>query len=336
VVVGTAVGCQTLQAEDYTKVAEDLGPDIVISLGDIPDTRVLGAKRATRAIDRTSQWLIDHIAARRNTTHKAQTVQPKLFASVLPGPCERQFYYMDYLEEHLEEVSGLAIFGSDSLEDLPESLRKLPRLGFTDPKGPHAILNQVFQGMDILTLPFVTNATDAGIAFTFGFPVIAPVGTAADCDDDPWPLAIDMWSSAHAVNTAPVQKDCACYTCRHHHRAYVQHLLIAKEMLGWVLIQIHNHHVIHTLFSGIRQSIAQGVFEHEIDKFTRRYEQELPTQTGKGPKYVTASYLYHLLFSVLTKPDCEYIKLQETRNGEWNFGSARVARELQHSLTSRL
>lgn len=55
-------------------------------------------------------------------------------------------------------------------------------------------------------------------------------------------------------------------------------------MLGWVLLQIHNHHILSTFFSGIRSSLLNGTFTADAEKFARFYESELPEKTGKGPR----------------------------------------------------
>ena len=54
-------------------------------------------------------------------------------------------------------------------------------------------------------------------------------------------------------------------------------------MLGWVLLQIHNHHVLDLFFAAIRQSIANDTFEEGVSWFERMYEDQLPEKTGQGP-----------------------------------------------------
>jgi len=77
---------------------------------------------------------------------------------------------------------------------------------------------------------------------------------------------------------------CKCYACRKHHRAYVQHLLTAKEMTAWVLLQIHNVKIVSNFFAAIRGSITRGTFEEDCKTFAQTYEEEFPEQTGHGPR----------------------------------------------------
>ena len=55
-------------------------------------------------------------------------------------------------------------------------------------------------------------------------------------------------------------------------------------MLGWVLIQIHNHAVLATFFASIRTSIEAGTFDADVAAFEAFYEPQLPSKTGQGPR----------------------------------------------------
>jgi queuine tRNA-ribosyltransferase len=183
-----------------------------------------------------------------------------------------------------ESVSGIAVYSLDTMDDLPEPLAHLPRLDFTSPASPHEILQHIRRGMDIMPVPFIGAATDAGIALDFVFPPPKNDGLANGHSDSLAILGVDMWSPDHAVDVSPLSEACTCYACSNHHRAYVQHLLSAKEMLGWVLLQIHNHHVLDRFFAGIRESIRRNSFQEDIHAFEKLYQNHLPEKTGQGPR----------------------------------------------------
>lgn len=279
----TAVGFRQLKVDEYAEETEELKADILVGLGDVPYGRALGNKRVERATDRMIQWLQEHVALREEQKD-GYGQRAKLFASLIPVECRKQQFYIDCLAEELvKDVSGLALHSLSTLEDIPETLAHLPRLGFTEPKTPHEILQQVALGMDILTVPFIGAATDAGIALDFTFPPRhTPNGS------EPRSLGVDMWSAEHAVDVSPLSESCLCYACTNHHRAYLQHLLAAKEMLGWVLLQMHNHHTMDLFFAGIRQSIARDTFDENVKTFSKVYESQLPEKTGQGPRCVSA------------------------------------------------
>ena len=282
--ISTVVGFKVLGATEYAKGSEALQADIVVSLADVPYGRALVPKRVDKMLDRSTSWLREHVALRSESVDRSS--KARLFASLLPLSCAAQQSYLDYItDEAADAVSGLALHDVAPLDDLPEQLRPLPRLGLISPGTPHEVLRQILQGIDISTLPFITIATDAGIAFSFEFPVPAhdaEVRTSREV----LALGIDMWSSDHAADLSPLVSECDCYACSNHHKAYVQHLLVAKEMLGWVLLLINNHHIIDKFFASIRQGIADGKLEQQAEGCAKSYERHLPEGSGQGPRYV--------------------------------------------------
>ncbi|KAK3679689.1 hypothetical protein LTR78_000065 [Recurvomyces mirabilis] len=276
IAVCTAVGFKALHSDDYIEGVQHVQPDIVLSLADVPYGRALGNRRVERAVDRSTQWLNDHVEARR----QASMPQAKLFASLLPVACRNQSYYIESVRDHAaKDVSGLVIHDLSTLENLPMELGPLPRLGFTSPATPQEVLRHIRLGIDVCTIPFTSEATDNGIALSFAFPAPNDV-----CRDEPLPLGVDMWSIEHAADCSPLTPDCGCYACTDHHRAYIQHLLSAKEMLAWVLLQIHNHHIIESFFRSIRRSLVEGTYNRDVERFQQAYESQLPAKTGEGPR----------------------------------------------------
>lgn len=277
----TSTGFQVLSNKSYISYTQKLRPDIAVPLADIPYGSKPGTKRVVKMGDRTQEWVTELI----NSKNAEQAV----FAPVLPIDSLDQSEYLNQLADELADgIAGLAFYDSNLLPDIPAttSLSQLPRLSLDEPLSPLQILRQVSLGMDIFTIPFIGFATDAGIALTFRFPrpmpdeSMTPNGTGTSA----LPLGIDMWSKAHATSLTPLSTSCTCNTCTTHHRAFIQHLLSAKEMLGWVLIQIHNHHILSEFFASIRESIKNGTFETDCDEFARAYESELPEKSGQGPR----------------------------------------------------
>lgn len=281
--VCTSVGFRLLKAEDYAEAAEHLKPDIVVGLGDVPFGRALGAKRMEKATDRTIEWMTDHVDSRKDVEDGAE--RTKLFAPLLPVSCANQQFYVDSLsQDFVGDLSGLAVYDCTTLEDLPSTLQPLPRIAFTEPSTPQQALQHIRLGLDLLTLPFIGAATDAGIAIVFTFPAPSFITQRHEPHPSSQPLGLDMWLPTHATDLEPLVPDCKCHTCTTHHKAYIQHLLVAKEMLGWVLLQIHNHHVLDVFFTGVRRSIADGMFEEDVERFGRVYEGQMPEKTGQGPR----------------------------------------------------
>jgi queuine tRNA-ribosyltransferase subunit QTRTD1 len=275
----TSVGYRSISSEYYAAAARKLQPDIVVGLADIPfGQESVGIKRKDKMSDRTEVWTRDIIAKRKSMTDSEPRFN--IFAPLLPIDRDLQSWYLEHVvDEMVDDISGIAIYDAYLLDDLPEELHHLPRLSFHIPAGPQELLRQIGLGMDLFTIPFISSATDAGIALDFTFPP-PPKGDSSFRQS----LGIDMWGTEHAVSAAPLVEACPCYACTKHHRAYIQHLLSAKEMLGWVLIQIHNHATLSTFFASIRASIEAGTFDADVAAFEAFYEPQLPEETGQGPR----------------------------------------------------
>lgn len=274
----TSIGFSSLKSTFYAEAVHKLKPDIALSMADVVDNRP-GIKRKEKMGDRTQTWLKDLIAVTEDGNESASGTA--VFAPVLPIEAEEQSYYLDALGDDFAGcISGLVLYNTTSMLSIPDGLSLLPRMLTTDSRNPHKLLEAVAAGVDLFTVPFVGAATDAGIALDFSLAV-----QEAEPSNRILPLGVDMWSVAYATDTASLQDNCECYTCTRHHRAYLQHLLSAKEMLGWVLLQIHNHHIMDKFFAEIRQSIRYGSFHEHKEAFGRRYEPELPEKTGQGPRY---------------------------------------------------
>ncbi|KAF1962521.1 tRNA-guanine transglycosylase [Byssothecium circinans] len=275
----TSVGFKSMSSEYYAAAARKLQPDIVVGLADIPfGQEVVSIKRKDRMSDRTEVWLRD-IIAKKNSVDKEER-KFKIFAPILPIERDLQSWYLEHLlDDMVDKISGVAIYDAYLLDDLPDELHHLPRLSFHVPASPQELLRHIGLGMDLFTVPFINSATDAGISLDFTFPPPEKINGSARRS-----LGVDMWQPELALSMSPLSEGCTCNACTKHHRAYIQHLLSAKEMLGWVLIQIHNHAVLTSFFTAIRASIEKGTFDDDVAAFSAFYEPQLPDKTGQGPR----------------------------------------------------
>ncbi|CAI7652716.1 unnamed protein product [Penicillium bialowiezense] len=277
----TSVGFRQLPSSEYVEAVRKLRPDIIVGMADLANKEP-GSKRRERMVDRTHAWTQDALEKLYGErVPEDMKSKAAFFAPILPLENAQQSLYLEDLEsEHRWDISGLALYHSASLEFVPETLSNLPRLLFSEPDTPHSILRDVSLGADLLTTPFVGECSDAGIVLEFTFPAPAPKEDSSELR----PFGIDMWASEHATDTSPMGKVCQCYACKNYHRAYVHHLLMAKEMTAWALIQMHNIHVMDLFFAGIRDSIQRGTYEDDVYAFNRVYASSMPESTGRGPR----------------------------------------------------
>lgn len=78
---------------------------------------------------------------------------------------------------------------------------------------------------------------------------------------------LNLVNAIYRLDESPIQVDCSCYTCQNFSRAYLRHLVIAKEMLAASLLTIHNLKTLLQLMQDLRQSILDG----SVESFTAQF-----------------------------------------------------------------
>ena len=71
---------------------------------------------------------------------------------------------------------------------------------------------------------------------------------------------LNLFNQKFEKDMRPIEEGCSCPTCRTYSRAYVRHLLKAKEMLGMRLCVLHNLYFYNTMMAEIRDALDAGVF----------------------------------------------------------------------------
>jgi queuine tRNA-ribosyltransferase len=82
---------------------------------------------------------------------------------------------------------------------------------------------------------------------------------------------LNMLNSTYAHDPDPIDPTCTCYTCAHFSRAYIRHLVVAKEMLASTLISIHNIHTLLTLVRNMRSTILEHRFQPFANEYLKNY-----------------------------------------------------------------
>ena len=72
---------------------------------------------------------------------------------------------------------------------------------------------------------------------------------------------INLMNAKYELDDSPIEEGCKCPTCQRYSRAYLRHLLKAKEMLGMRLCVLHNLYFYNNLMSEIRDALDNGCFK---------------------------------------------------------------------------
>jgi queuine tRNA-ribosyltransferase len=117
---------------------------------------------------------------------------------------------------------------------------------------PEDLINGVLRGIDIFDCVLPTRLARHHSAF-------ASEGR------------LNLMNASFARDEHPIDETCDCYTCRTFTRAYLRHLIVAKELLAGTLISIHNLRALIRLMEQIRIYIAGGSFESRVPELLRQW-----------------------------------------------------------------
>ena len=73
-----------------------------------------------------------------------------------------------------------------------------------------------------------------------------------------------MMNASFARDERPIDETCDCYACQTFTRAYIRHLIVARELLAGTLLSIHNLRALIRLMESIRIYIQDGSFESRV------------------------------------------------------------------------
>ena len=77
---------------------------------------------------------------------------------------------------------------------------------------------------------------------------------------------INLFNAKYELDDRPIEEGCQCPACRRYSRAYIRHLLKAKEMLGMRLCVMHNLYFYNTMMEEIRDAIDAGRYASYMDE----------------------------------------------------------------------
>ena len=246
--------------EKSIAIQENLGADIIMAFDECSDPN--DHAYSLKAMERTHRWaersLKAHVRADQALFGIVQGgVDPDLratsakFIASLPFP-------------------GIAIGGLSVGETKDEMHRSLdvvtPLLPENKPRylmgvgTPEDLINGIARGVDIFDCVLPTRLARHHAAFS---------STGR----------LNLMNATFKRDTRPIDESCDCYTCRTFTRAYLRHLINAKELLAGTLLSIHNLHALIQLVVDIRGLIQTGSFESKVPSLLEQWGNNAQKQT---------------------------------------------------------
>jgi queuine tRNA-ribosyltransferase len=242
--------------ESAIAIQEKLGADIIMAFDECPEPN--DRKYNEQALARTHQW------AERCLQAKTRTDQA-LFGIVQGG------IFLDLRIQSAEFLTslnfpGYAIGGLSVGESKEDMLAVIEVVTTIMPEDKPRYLMGVGTPYDLI------ESIRRGIDM---FDCVLPTRLARHHAAQTLHGRINLAKAEFARDHSPIDPECGCYTCAYFSRAYLRHLIIAKEMLASTLISIHNIFTLTSLAQTLRKSILEERFDITAAQFLSGLEKSL-------------------------------------------------------------
>lgn len=202
------------------------------------------------SVDRTTRWLDRCKKEMKRLNHLEDTINKNqmLFAINQGGT------YEDIRIEHAKVISdmdldGYAIGGLAVGESHSEMYRILEEVV------PHLPRNKPTYLMGVGTPENILEGVDRGVDF---FDCVYPTRNGRHGHVYTNQGKLNLFNAKYLLDERPIEEGCDCPACTSYSRAYIRHLLKAKEMLGMRLCVLHNLYFYNTMMEEIRAAIEEN------------------------------------------------------------------------------
>ena len=251
--------------EQSMQIQSNLASTIAMAFDECPSS-VADRKYMTNSVERTTRWLkrCKDEMARLNTLEDTINKNQLLFG------INQGAIYEDIRIDHAKriaelELDGYALGGLAVGESHEEMYRIL------DATVPHLPENKPTYLMGVGTPANILEAVDRGVDF---FDCVYPSRNGRHGHVYTNHGKINLFNAKYELDDRPIEEGCQCPACRTYSRAYIRHLLKAKEMLGMRLCVLHNLYFYNTMMEEIREAIEEG-------RYQEYKKQKLDMMSGK-------------------------------------------------------
>jgi len=235
------------------RIQENLGADIIMAFDECSDPN--DHEYSKLAMERTHRWAeICLKAKRRGDQALFGIVQGGVQADLRADSAA----FIASLDTPGIAIGGLSV--GETKQEMHDMLDVVtPLLPENKPRylmgvgTPEDLINGVLRGIDIFDCVLPTRLARHHAAF-------APEGR------------LNLMNATFARDELPLDETCDCYTCKTFTRAYIRHLIVAKELLAGTLISIHNLRALIRLMEQIRVYIADGTFESRVPELLSQWQ----------------------------------------------------------------
>lgn len=243
--------------EESMQIQSNLGSTIAMAFDECPSS-VADREYMEKSVARTTRWL----ARCKEEMKRLNSLPDTINKNQLLFGINQGGIYEDIRVKHAREISkmdldGYAVGGLAVGESHEEMYRIL------DAVVPELPENKPTYLMGVGTPANILEAVDRGIDF---FDCVYPSRNGRHGHVYTRQGKLNLFNAKYELDDRPIEEGCNCPACRTYSRAYIRHLLKAKEMLGMRLCVLHNLYFYNHLMEDIRAAIDAGNYKEFKEK----------------------------------------------------------------------
>ena len=244
--------------EESMRIQSNLGSTIAMAFDECIENPA-EYNYTRNSCDRTTRWLRRCKEELYRLSQLEDTINPgQLLFGINQGST-----YADLRVRHMEQIReldlpGYAIGGLAVGEETEEMYRIIEAVEPSMPKDKPRYL------MGVGTPVNIVEGVHRGIDF---FDCVMPSRNARHGNLFTWNGKMNLLNEKYMNDSRPIDENCGCPACRRHSRAYIRHLIKAKEALGMRLAVLHNLYFYNDLMKKIREALDGGYYESFYQKY---------------------------------------------------------------------
>lgn len=235
--------------EESMQIQSNLASTIAMAFDECPPSKA-DYSYVSQSAERTTRWLIRCRQEMDRLNTLEDTINPR---QMLFG-INQGAVYADLRKEHAKQITELELDGfavgglavGESHEEMYYILEEVV---------PYLPLNKPTYLMGVGTPANILEAVERGVDF---FDCVYPTRNGRHGHLYTNQGKINLFNAKFELDDRPIEEGCVCPACQRYSRAYIRHLLKAKEMLGMRLCVLHNLYFYNTMMEEIRTALDAG------------------------------------------------------------------------------
>lgn len=237
--------------EESMQIQSNLASTIAMAFDECPNSKA-EKEYVKKSVDRTTRWL----NRCKNEMNRLNSLEDTINKNQMLFGINQGGVYNDIRIDHAKRISELELDGyaigglavGETHEEMYDVLdHVVPHLPEAKPTylmgvgTPANILEGVSRGVDFFDCVYPSRNGRHGHVYTNRG-------------------KLNLFNKKYELDSKPIEEGCQCPACRSYSRAYIRHLLKAKEMLGMRLCVLHNLYFYNTMMEEIRDALDNGNF----------------------------------------------------------------------------